>query len=216
MGESLDPAGAAGQRMAALTGGLIGRLRARRARRERAHRLYTALVQQARAPAFYRDLGVPDTLDGRFDLIVLHAFLVVRRLRAIAGEGSALGQAVFDVMMADMDQGLRALGVGDLGVGRRIKAMSQAFMGRCAAYDEACRNGTDKLALALERNLYRSGGESPSRSAWVVARYVEESGARLASLADEDVVEGRICFATPGTDPGAVRAADVTTGGREP
>ncbi|MEX2649525.1 MAG: ubiquinol-cytochrome C chaperone family protein [Alphaproteobacteria bacterium] len=180
---------------------LIGRLRARR---ERAHRLYTALVQQARSPAFYRDLGVPDTLDGRFDLIVLHAFLVVRRLRGIAGEGSPLGQAVFDVMMADMDQGLRALGVGDLGVGRRIKAMSQAFMGRCAAYDEACRSGTESLALALERNLYRSGSAAPSRAARVVARYVDESGARLASLADEDVVEARLRFAGTGADLGDV------------
>ncbi len=171
--------------------GILERWRGRRARRDTAQRMYVALVEQARRPAFYDTLGVPDTLDGRFDMIVLHAFLVLRRLGAAGQEGTALGQAVFDVMFADMDQNLRELGVGDLGVGRRIKAMSQAFMGRVAAYEQACAAGPDALAAAIARNVYRE----PDREARALARYAVASAAALATLADEAVLAGQVGFA---------------------
>src|SRR5690242_9073061 len=88
--------------------------------------LYGAIVAQARAPAFYMNYGVPDTLDGRFELLVLHAFLYFRRLkREPAAEAGEAGQAVFDLMFLDMDRSLRELGVGDLSVPKKIKRMAQ-------------------------------------------------------------------------------------------
>ena len=82
-------------------------------------------MAQARQPGFYRDCGVPDSVDGRFELIALHTFLVLHRLKADATDTEALGQALFDVMFQDMDQSLRELGAGDLGVGPRVKRMAQ-------------------------------------------------------------------------------------------
>lgn len=172
---------------------ILGRLRARAARRDRAHTLYVALVEQARAPWFYRDLGVPDTLDGRFDMIALHAFLLLRRLRAAGAEGVALGQAVFDVMLADMDQNLRQLGVGDLGVGRKVKAMTKAFMGRVGAYDQAFGAGGAALAGALTRNVYRVEAPPPGTDA--LAAYVAASADVLAGLDDAAVLGGHVRFA---------------------
>jgi cytochrome b pre-mRNA-processing protein 3 len=121
-----------------------------------AKQLYATLVAQARQPGFYTACGVPDTPDGRFDMILLHAFLLLRRLKRDHAKTVALGQAVFDLMFADMDQNLREMGVGDLSVGKRVKAMAQAFYGRIAAYETglAASNG-GTLAHALRRNLYR-------------------------------------------------------------
>jgi len=99
-----------------------------RRRHERAgHDLYFRAVEAARTPWFYAELGVPDTLDGRFDMVGLHAFLVIRRVQGLRPPGPALAQAVFDAMFSDMDMTLRELGVGDLGVGRRIKAIRRRW-----------------------------------------------------------------------------------------
>ncbi|MEX2297639.1 MAG: ubiquinol-cytochrome C chaperone family protein, partial [Dongiaceae bacterium] len=100
-----------------------------------ARALYEAAVEQARSPAFYTALGVPDTVDGRFELIALHGFLVMHRLKTEPGEGPPLAQALFDFMFADMDAALREMGAGDLGVGRRVKTMAKSFLGRVAAYE---------------------------------------------------------------------------------
>lgn len=126
-----------------------------------AERLYSAVVAQARRPEFYARLGVPDTVDGRFELIALHAFLVLRRLRA---DGEAVAaQALFDRMFDDMDRSLREMGAGDLGVGRRVKAMAQAFYGRIVAYGAGLDHDGAKLADALRRNLYATAPPDPAR-----------------------------------------------------
>jgi cytochrome b pre-mRNA-processing protein 3 len=130
---------------------------ARRSRHEQAgFLLYTSAVTAAREPVFYRSLGVADTLDGRFDLVCLHAFLLVRRLQRETEPGPALAQAVFDAMFSDMDVSLREMGVGDLSVGRRVRAMWEAFNGRAHAYDAALA-ACDQAALeaALVRNIWR-------------------------------------------------------------
>src|SRR4051812_22915736 len=80
--------------------------------------IYGMIVAQAREPVFYRTLGVPDTVEGRFDMVLLHLWLVLRRLRESEG-GVALSQALFDHFCADMDANLRELGVGDLTVPKR-------------------------------------------------------------------------------------------------
>src|ERR1700724_3899056 len=131
--------------------------------------IYGMIVTQAREPLFYRDLGVPDTVNGRFDLLLLHLWLVLRRIRPIDG-GAELAQALFDGFCDDMDANLREMGVGDLTVPKRMQAFGEAFYGRMAAYDIALRQGTDALAQALCRNILNGEQIENARR---LARYTE-------------------------------------------
>lgn len=165
----------------------------RRNRHERAgFALYTAAVTAARDPMFYATLAVPDTLDGRFDLVCLHAFLVIRRLQREPEPGPALAQSVFDAMFSDMDVTLREMGVGDLSVGRRVRAMWEAFNGRAHAYEAAMSAAQPgALAAALVRNVWRGkapppgAAESLARAARAQAACLD--GQNLAALAAGDV-----------------------------
>lgn len=139
--------------------GLLRRKRHRRAGRT----LYGAAVAAARDPWFYAELGVPDTLDGRFDLVGIHAYLLVRRLSRDAPPGPALAQAVFDAMFSDMDLNLREIGVSDLAVGKRMRDMWEAFHGRAAAYGKAMEaDDRAALAAAVSRNVWRLPQDVPS------------------------------------------------------
>lgn len=118
--------------------------------------LYAQAVAAAREPALYRELAVPDTLDGRFDLLGLYVALLIRRLRALPPPGPTLAQSVFDAMFSDMDTNLREMGVGDLSVGRKVRQMWEAFHGRAAAYESALAVADRAaLAMALARNVWR-------------------------------------------------------------
>jgi cytochrome b pre-mRNA-processing protein 3 len=144
-----------------------------------AFRLYDRVVSQSRNPVFYASLGVPDTLQGRFEMLVLHMFLVVRRLRQFGPEGVALAQDLFDVMFGNMDENLRGIGVGDLTVGRRVKQLARSFYGRSKAYEAGLAGGGDSLAEALARNLY--GGKSVEPAALNgMVDYVQAQAARLS------------------------------------
>ncbi len=157
--------------------------------------LYRHIVEQARQPDFYVRHGVPDSLDGRFDMIVLHAFLVMRRLRALRSEAaSQLSQELFDLLFADMDNNLREIGVGDLGVGKRVKKMAQAFYGRVEAY-EAGLTATDDAILtdALTRNLY--GTIQPAlTNQLAMAAYMRAADAHLASQQETEIMAGNVDF----------------------
>jgi cytochrome b pre-mRNA-processing protein 3 len=159
-----------------------------------AEKLYRVIVEQARQPAFYSDLGVPDTPDGRYDMIVAHLVLVLRRFRGAHSETKKLAQALFDLMLADMDQNLREMGVGDLAVGKRVKGMAMAFYGRLAAYGAALRDD-DSAALqaALSRNLYRKAMPEFAQVA-AVAVYLRREAARLDGEPIEALVAGRLRF----------------------
>src|SRR5262245_62311516 len=87
--------------------------------------IYGMIVTQAREPMFYRDLGVPDTVGGRFDLLLMHLWLVLQRLKS-AEAGSDLSQFLFDRFCTDMDDNLREMGVGDLAVPKRMQAFGEA------------------------------------------------------------------------------------------
>ncbi|KIL98794.1 Ubiquinol-cytochrome C chaperone [Paramagnetospirillum magnetotacticum MS-1] len=168
-----------------------------------AHDLYVAVINQARLPDFYLRLAVPDTLDGRFDLIVLHAFLVMRRLRQVTAEeggeaARAVAQALFDLMFADMDQNLREMGVGDMSVGKRVKQMARAFYGRVAAYDEGLAAEGDALAEALRRNLYGTvEGDLDLGVIATVAEYFVAQSAYLAGQSAQALLDGRLEFQRP-------------------
>jgi cytochrome b pre-mRNA-processing protein 3 len=132
--------------------------------------IYGMIVTQAREPLFYRDLGVPDTVNGRFDLIVLHLWMVLRRLGATAGMAE-LAQALFDRFCADMDDNLREMAIGDLAVPKKMQAFGEAFYGRIAAYDMALTESAEALAQAISRNVLDGGGIENARrlAAYVMA-----------------------------------------------
>lgn len=159
-----------------------------------AYLMYRALVNQARTPQFYLNTGVPDTLDGRFDLIVLHMFLVIDRLTA-EGEGAGdLSQRLFDVMFDDMDQALREIGVGDLSVGKRVKTMARAFYGRLAAYDEAFRKGEiSDLEQALKRNIFPEIEVDADRLT-ALAYYTQIARDKLRRVPMDALREGNLAF----------------------
>jgi cytochrome b pre-mRNA-processing protein 3 len=162
-------------------------------RHERAaFQLYSAAVAAARAPYLYASLGVPDTLDGRFDAIGLYVYLTIRRLSAADDPGVALAQAVFDAMFHDMDTNLREMGVGDMSIGKRNRAMWEAFHGRSAAYAAAWDDHAG-LAAALARNLWR-GGEPPAGAADAVVRVAYAQAACLAGQEFEALLRGDIHF----------------------
>jgi len=175
--------------MAALPG--LRRIR-RTGRRERAgFALYAAAVAAARDPWLYRMPAVPDTLDGRFDLVALHVYLLVHRLQHAAEPGPELAQAVFDAMFSDMDNNLREIGVSDLSVGKRVRAMWEVFHGRAKAYASAIE-AADRGALeaALARNVWRDAAPTGGAAALadvVLAQTAHLAGQPLAALAAGNV-----------------------------
>jgi len=171
-------------------------LLSRRARRQRipAAELYAAIVAQARSPVFFRDLEVPDSIDGRFETLALHAFLVLERLKAGGDTSADLAQALFDTFFEDMDRSLREMGVTDLGVGRRVKAMAQGFYGRIRAYERGLAGTPEELAEALRRNLW---GTVPGVSAAHVTTLVGYLRRQREALAEQPWVTlsaGRVSF----------------------
>lgn len=159
----------------------------------RADAAYAAILAASRRPEFYRDFAAPDTLDGRFDVLCVHAFLALRRIRAIVSdEAAALGQAIFDAMFLDLDAALRQLGVSDIRIGKEVKKMAKAFLGRVAAYDAALADPA-ALAEALTRNLFRGAAENPVAAA-ALAEYMVCAERALARASDAEILAGGFAF----------------------
>ena len=168
------------------------------------HGLYGAIVAQARSPAFYTHYGVSDSVEGRFELIVLHLVLVLRRLGADPaaasgpGPGSAVGQRLFDVFCRDLDDNLREMGVGDMAVPRRMRQFGEAFYGRQAAYATALGAADPKeLEKALARNIL-GAGDAGDRAA-PLARYMRAAAAQLDAQPEDALIAGRAFFPSPET-----------------
>jgi cytochrome b pre-mRNA-processing protein 3 len=149
--------------------------------------LYARTAGDARAPELFEACAIPDTLDGRFDALALHAALVIDRLRR-EPDGDVLAQGFFDAMFRHLDLTLREIGVQDLGVGRRIKIMAEGLHGRALAYRDALAGGPTALGEALRRNAY---GGTPPAGAEAVARletHVRQYAARLEATARNDLI----------------------------
>jgi len=160
-------------------------------------KLYGAIVAQARTPAFYTAYGVPDTATGRFDMIVLHVHLVVRRLVGEGAERRTAGQRLTEIFFSDMDANLRELGVGDLSVPRQMRGIAEAYYGRAKSYDAALQEtGEAVLAAALARNVFGKP-EPVSAAAERLARYVRRFQATLVAQADASIARGEIAFPRP-------------------
>jgi cytochrome b pre-mRNA-processing protein 3 len=161
--------------------------------------IYGMIVTQAREPLFYRYLGVADTVNGRFDLLILHLWMVLRRLRPMAG-GEGLAQALFDRFCDDMDANLREMGVGDLTVPKRMQAFGEAFYGRAAAYDLALTEGLEPLAQALCKNILNGGQIDHARR---LAAYALAAIAGLAAQDDSALLAASWTFPLPDSLAGA-------------
>ena len=158
--------------------------------------LYATLVERARQHIFYSDFKVPDTFDGRFEMVALHSFVIFFRLKGQEGGAEDMAQALIDIVIADLDENLRQAGVGDLSVGKYVKNLARHLLGRIAAYDAAMsksKGDDDLLCAALHRNVYNS--ESVDKA--VVAKLAAYVGRQIDDLAAqplEDILNGRWRF----------------------
>jgi cytochrome b pre-mRNA-processing protein 3 len=167
----------------------------RKRQAENIDRLYGAIVRQARQPAFYTDYAVPDTVEGRLEMIVLHTVLLLHRLNSGTSELQALGQAVFDRFCVDMDDNLREMGVGDLSVPKQMQHIAGLFYGRAKAYDAALAAAAapDSLAQALRRNIYTEEAAGKAQAPQL-AGYVRAAVARLRACETTALKDGRLEF----------------------
>jgi cytochrome b pre-mRNA-processing protein 3 len=158
---------------------------------------YGRIMAQARRPAFYQQYRVPDSFDGRFDLLVLHVCLFMFRAEAEGRAGKAFNQGLFDFMFADMDRTLREMGIGDLGVAKRMKKLIQAFYGRMKAYREALASPEElPLLQALDRNLYGTLSMDEAHLK-LMASYVRLLEKNFAAQSGADLLSGRITMMDP-------------------
>lgn len=164
--------------------------------REAADIAFRRVVEQARQPIFFSEYGVPDTLDGRFELICLHAFLYFHRLKAERPQASSFCQSLFNRMFADFDRSLREMGVGDLSVGKHVKRMARAFYGRILSYEAGLTADHATLAAALARNLFGTVGGAP-HAAGAMEVYVRHAAKALHSQPAADLLAGRVWFEAP-------------------
>jgi len=155
--------------------------------------LYGRAVAQARTPGFYVACGVPDTVAGRFDMVSLHTYVVLRRLKELGRASADLAQSVFDAMFVDMDRNLREMGVGDLAVGHRIKDLAKSFYGRVKAYDEAIAAEGGAVEAALRRNAYAESAPTEDQVA-ALARYLRAAIAGSRAWSADMLAQARIEF----------------------
>lgn len=162
-------------------------------------RLHGEIVGAVRRPAFYLDYGVPDTFEGRFELLALHAGLVLRRFNAAEAPGPAIAQDLVDTVFAHLEADLREAGVGDITVPKRMKRLCEAFLGRAAAYDAGLRPGSGTLASAVARNILAGRGESHAVER--LSGYAAAAAAALSSTTLESCLAGPLPFPDPSTVP---------------
>jgi cytochrome b pre-mRNA-processing protein 3 len=159
--------------------------------------LYEALTSAARQPVLYAEMGVPDTVMGRFEMLAAHVILFLRRVRQGPESVAELGQAIVDEFFLDIDHSIRELGVGDVGVPKKMKKFARMFYGRADSYGRAIDAG-DRTALAdaLKRNIHPQKPESaPDMRS--LAEYMLQAEAALAAVADDDLLRGRLAFPAP-------------------
>ena len=168
----------------------------RRPRQDTISTLYGMIVAQARLPCFYREYGVADTVNGRFDLLVVHLAVVIDRL-AEEPDSREAGQALFDHFCRDMDHNLREMGIGDLSVPKEMQRIGEAFSGRAQAYRSALAGpGEAALVDALSRNVY--GGSPPSPAAPAhLATYIREAVRDVGVQPVHELLAGKLRLPNP-------------------
>lgn len=184
--------------------------------------MYQSVMDQARQPAFYAVWGVPDTIEGRFDMLIAHAVLALRRLKAVdaarAEEAADRSQSLTDVLFKDLDRALRETGVGDVSVPKKMNKLASAFFGRGKSYGEALdADDREALADALARNITTGpvvgqadepgDPDQPPLNPAALAAYLMQAEQSLASQSDEDALLGTFAWPMPKTEDGLEAAA---------
>jgi len=159
----------------------------KRADKQIAEKLYFQAVEQARQPEFYEEMNVPDSFDGRFEMISLHVFLVMNTLK---DRNKRRAQALFDAMFRNVDLTLREMGIGDLSVPKHMRKMMKAYNGRAHSYQKAL-NEEEDLKEVLKRNVYGTAEEAREEDLDRLAAYVHES---IMSIKDQSLEEGNVIF----------------------
>ena len=156
-------------------------------------KVYGIVVDQSRQPVFYRELLIPDNIDGRFDVLTLHMFFIFSRLRNEEQIAADFSQSLFDTMFVDMDQSLREMGVGDLSVGKRVKDMGKALLGRIEAYDKAFSAEYSDIEDTIVRNIYR--GDPPDlKQLGRLIKYSRGTIENLTLIPKEEILEANFSF----------------------
>ncbi len=175
---------------------MFKRLFGTEARKNRAiaHALYEQIVAAARQPEYYSGIGVPDTPIGRFEMVSLHMFLFLHRMRGETGAATELSQQLTDMFFEDVDHSLRELGIGDMGVPKRMKKLARMFYGRTSSYGAALDDSdSGALAAALARNICPEDTDWSGAAA--LARRVETINEHLNKADIDGILKGRIDFA---------------------
>jgi cytochrome b pre-mRNA-processing protein 3 len=194
-----------GQSIAMIFQHLFANLTKKRGRRTPAECLYAEAVRQARTPAFFGTGRIPDTVEGRFEALALHGFLVLHRLKQEGDDSRPLAQQFFDVMFTDLDRNLREIGIGDLAVGKRIKLLAENFYGRIMSYEDGLTAEAGALELALARNLLIETATAKSAPvsgplppfAMTMAAYLRAEAEALEKQPYRQLAEGAIDFVPP-------------------
>lgn len=152
-----------------------------------ARSVYGALLTHIRQPVFYEELAVPDTFEGRFDVLVLHVFMVMEHM-LVHEKGEVFNQTLFDVMFADMDQALREMGKGDMGVPKQMRAMMLGFNGRVHAYQDAFGDD-EKRAAVIAKNIYNT---QDSDSAKKMSNYSALAMRHVKAQSQENILAGTL------------------------
>ncbi len=163
--------------------------------RERARALYGEIIVQARNPAFYTDFGVADDVEGRFDLLAIHQFLVLRRLKRAGKIEAHFANVLFETMVQDLEDNLREMGVGDLVVGKKVRKLVEGFLGRAERYEENLK-GDDRsgLALTVARNIFADETLVDSPQVQAMVDYILHSARLLKSQKPARLMQAIVAF----------------------
>jgi cytochrome b pre-mRNA-processing protein 3 len=150
--------------------------------------LFASASAKARDPAFYREGGVPDTYEGRFELYALHVVLLLHRLKGEGAQMAETRQSLFDAFVRNLDDGLREMGVGDLSVGKKMRKLGSGIYGRLKSYDAALKSGRSADVLPLIIRTVFAGEDAAGAPA--MAAYVIVADKALADQPIEQLLQG--------------------------
>ena len=158
------------------------------------HDIYQKIVIFSRNKIFYTKYSIPDTIDGRFDMLVLMTVIVVHRLSNIKNEGSKLSQKIFDIVFKDLDYSLRELGAGDVSVANNMKKLISSYMGRQKIYVKAFKNEDEKfLALAFKNNIFRNKDQNKNLIL-LLSKNIFKINKKLDLIEDKKMLNGDFDF----------------------
>ncbi|WP_322989113.1 MULTISPECIES: ubiquinol-cytochrome C chaperone family protein [unclassified Hoeflea] len=155
---------------------------------------YALITQAARSPVFYEHMGVPDTVMGRFEMIAVHLILYLRRTGTAGVAAQGIAQEIVDAFFEDIDHSIRELGIGDMGVPKRMKKLARMFYGRVKSYGQAIESGDEAvLADALGRNIHPDDADA-ARSMQQLSHWVMQTARALEQTDEDTLASGRLTY----------------------